>query len=169
MAKRAKNQSIWPSTFFGLAAALIENSISQIKLILYVVFIFYCIWDVTCSLLKKLKASNACLANTDVDMVFKNLTCPISKLKDEDLILLEWYVCLIYCRIITKNNGNQCRRALLTNQKNVDKVPSTKNALIDLVKRAVYQPSYVIIVTSEILFNKSLYYIEISRLIWNAN
>ena len=168
MAKLAKNQSIWPSTFSGLAAALIENSISQIKLILYVIFIFYSIWGVTCSLLRKLKDSNACLAYIDLNIVFKNLTWLISKLKDQDLTLLEWYVCLTYCRITTENNENQWRRVLFTNGKNVDKVPLTKKPLIDLAKRAAYQPGYVVIVNSEILFNKSLYCIEISRLIWNA-
>ena len=91
--------------------ATIDNFILQIKLILCIIFIFYKIWDANYSLLGLLKGWNASLAYTDVSTVFKSLPKPMLKSKDKNLTLLERYVSLMCCRMITRNSVNRSGRA----------------------------------------------------------
>ena len=82
----------------------------------------------------------------DISPVFKKYSqhnnC--SQVDDEDIRLLERFTCILYNRTTTFERVNECRRELFTKKgRQVDTVPPTKNALLQHIKRAVYQARLV--------------------------
>ena len=67
-----------------------------------------------------------------------------TRVKKEDIKILERFTCLLYSRATTFESVNECRRHLFTEQaRQVDKIPPIKDALLQHIKRAVYQPRLV--------------------------
>lgn len=78
----------------------------------------------------------------DITAVFEKLSKMILDLEEEDLAMIERFVCLLYCRTTTEVNVNNMRRILFTNGRNVEKIPPTMNSLTEHIKRAVYQAGF---------------------------
>jgi len=51
----------------------------------------------------------------DIIAVFDKLSKMILDLEEEDLAMIERFVCLLYCRTTTEVNVNSIRRVLFTN------------------------------------------------------
>ena len=67
-----------------------------------------------------------------------------TRVKKEDIKILERFTCLLYSRATTFESVNECRRHLFTEQaRQVDKIPPIKDALLQHIKRAVYQARLV--------------------------
>lgn len=55
------------------------------------------------------------------------------------MMLLEQFICYMYCITMAEDKDNRRRKALLANGKSVVIIPLTKNALLEHIKRATYQ------------------------------
>ena len=59
---------------------------------------------------------------------------------DSSISPIERVICLMYEKTASISNLNDCRRMLFTKKsKTVDNIPPTRNALIQFVKRTIYQ------------------------------
>ena len=67
-----------------------------------------------------------------------------SSVSDEELAEIEQFVVILYCRTDPEGNVNAARKYLFAKgNKTLDHIPPTQAALLEHVKRAVYQGSYV--------------------------
>ena len=78
--------------------------------------------------------------------VFLALSNPVNSVLPENSIsAMERVICLMYEKTAYISNVNDCRRMLLTKKvKTVGNKPPTRNALIQHVKRAVYQTGKIV-------------------------
>jgi hypothetical protein len=59
---------------------------------------------------------------------------------DNSVKVLERYVCILYSKTTELSDVNECRRMMFTKKgRTVDNIPPTNNALLQHIKRAVYQ------------------------------
>ena len=80
----------------------------------------------------------------DMTPVFEKYThhSQHTQVKDEDIRILERLTSLLYSRTTTLESVNECRNHLFTKQgRQADIIPPTKYALLQHIKRAVYQAS----------------------------
>ena len=83
--------------------------------------------------------------------IYHNISSQISSrlseqdtLNEEDLLLNERFVILMYDLTSSTNDINNCRRELFTKKaKTVENIPPTRDALIQHIRRAMLQSMYV--------------------------
>ena len=77
----------------------------------------------------------------DATEAFKDLSSPEDgNLSEISVSIIERFVCLLYDRTTIITNVDECRRMLFTKKgRTVDSIPPTKDALLQHIKRAVYQ------------------------------
>lgn len=60
------------------------------------------------------------------------------------MMLLEQFICYMYCITMAEDKDNRRRKALLANGKSIVIIPLTKNDLLEHIKRATYQAGYAL-------------------------
>lgn len=79
----------------------------------------------------------------DVTQAFISLSSSPATITDDDIALLERYVALLYDRTSSAVDVNVARKDLFTRKgRSTDAIPPTKAALLQHVKRVVYQAGY---------------------------
>lgn len=82
----------------------------------------------------------------EVTSSFKNLSCAPEDISDTDMAIIQWFVVLMYDRTSEEMDVNGAQQQLFTRKnRTIDNI-STHSALVQHVKRAVYQGGHVFLI-----------------------
>ena len=92
----------------------------------------------------KKTAMMAWRAVPEVTPVFLKLSHKPSEITEDDITLLEKFIVVMYIRTCNTETVNEARKILFAPEnRTIDNIPPTKDALIQHTKRAVYQAGFV--------------------------
>ena len=86
------------------------------------------------------------MAHPAITDAFISLLLQPGEITSESEVLhnIEWFVILIYSKVCTLSRVNDARKELFAvSRRSMDNIPPTQGALIQHIKRAVYQASYL--------------------------